>query len=233
MITTDSNTKEKITFHWPDINVAVISVDKSLHGAQTYSQAGYIRLVIRRTQILLALLDNNIETFMFEVDCLWINNSVPLLHSHNGEYDMVFHGISGKAEKINGGFLYLFPTAPTKSVFKALNMILLRMDKKLQELPPGQCISERENDQEFLSKLVYMQYAGAKSKVFPLTTFGDGKWYSLPEVDRQSYKPYLINFNWIVGNKNKILRAKEWGHWFIKEDGMCDNDRVLKTLKSM
>jgi hypothetical protein len=117
-----------------NFKIVVISVDKSMHGAQKYSHAGYVRLVIRRTQILMALLENDIETFMFEVDCLWIRNSVPLLHSHAGQYDIVFNGVSNAGQRISGGFLYLFPTQPTKDVFVELNKMLLILDLKLQKL---------------------------------------------------------------------------------------------------
>lgn len=230
MITTDIDSKTKVNSLWPDIKIVVISVDKSMHGAQKYSHAGYVRLVIRRTQILMALLENDIETFMFEVDCLWIRNSVPLLHSHAGQYDIVFNGVSNRGQTINGGFLYLFPTQPTKDVFVELNKMLLRLDLKLQKLPPGKPISEGENDQVYLSKLVFKKFAGIKIKIFSMAEFGDGKWYSLSQKVKNKSNPYLINFNWIIGNSNKIARAKKWGHWFIKEDNSCDTEQVSKIV---
>jgi hypothetical protein len=39
LITTDIDSKTKVNSFWPDIKIVVISVDKSMHGAQKYSHA--------------------------------------------------------------------------------------------------------------------------------------------------------------------------------------------------
>lgn len=63
-----------------------------------------------------------------------------------------------------------------------------------------------------------------------MAEFADGKWYSLSQKVKDKSNPYLINFNWIIGNSNKIARAKKWGHWFIKEDNSCDAEQVSKIV---
>lgn len=230
LITTDTESKEKLNKLWPNVKVVAIRSETSSSGDQVYSHAGYVRLMIRRTQILLALLQNNIEIFLFEVDCLWVRNPVPVL-SKNVNYDILVNPVSNRPRIIAGGFIYMFPTQPTKLLWNELNNKLLQLEKKIKSLPPGRPISEGENDQIYLSGLVAKKFGGVKPKVLPLEEYADGKWYSWTKEKRKSSNPYVINNNWALGNKNKISRAKEWGHWFIKEDNSCDNEQVKKIIK--
>ena len=230
LITTDTESKDKLNKLWPNVKVVSIRSEKSTSGDQVYSHAGYVRLMIRRTQILLALLQNNIEIFLFEVDCLWIRNPVPVL-SKNVNYDILVNPVSNRPGIIAGGFIYMFPTKPTKIIWNELNNRLLQLEKKIKSLPPGRSISEGENDQMYLSGLVAKKIGGVKPKVLPLEEYADGKWYSWTIQKRKSSNPYVINNNWALGNKNKISRAKEWGHWFIREDNSCDNEQVKKIIK--
>lgn len=230
IITTDQESKDALNKLWPDIRVVAIA-GMPLKGDQVYSHAGYVRLMIRRTQILLEMLQNNIEIFLFEVDCLWLRNPVPDL-SRVVNYDILVNPVSERPGIIAGGFLYMFPTDATKSLWNELNNKLLQLDAKIKSLPAASGISEGENDQMYISGLVSKKFAGVKAKTLPLEEYADGKWYTFPEKKRQALNPYVINNNWALGNQNKISRAKEWNHWFIKEDNSCDMEKVGQIVKS-
>lgn len=184
--------------------------------------------MIRRTQILLELLQNGIETFLFEADCLWVKN--PLLFSLKlSKYDITFGGITGTSE-ITGGLMYLIPNKATIETFRELNKMLINLEFKMQYMPSEQFISAAENDQMFLSYLVKKKFAGLNSNVVSSSLFADGKWYCMSRRERQMSSPLLINNNWVVGNKNKTARAKMWGHWFINDDNTCNFKQVDHIL---
>jgi hypothetical protein len=50
------------------LNIAVIPIGESLQTDQDFSQVGYIRIMIRRIQIMSALLQNGIEALLFECE---------------------------------------------------------------------------------------------------------------------------------------------------------------------
>ncbi|XP_071179339.1 uncharacterized protein [Mytilus edulis] len=229
LITTDSESKDHLNTLWPDVKVVAIS-GMSSKGDQTYSHAGYVRLMIRRTQILLKMLQNNIEIFLFEVDCLWIKNPVPTLAKNIG-FDILVNPVSNRPGIVAGGFIYMFPTRATKYLWNELNNKLTKLEQRIRNLPPGRGISEGENDQIYLSDLVKRRVDGLKCKTLPLTEFSDGKWYSFPNKTRTASDPYVVNNNWVNGNQNKISRAKAWGHWFIRKDNSCDTENVKEIVK--
>ena len=80
------------------------------------------------------------------------------------------------------------------------------------------------------SAYVFFRYNDIRVKELPLSTYADGKWYSLPEDKRLASRPLIVNNNWVLGNQKKIERAKQYGHWFIKEDFSCDMDQVKKIV---
>jgi hypothetical protein len=80
----------------------------------------------------------------------------------------------------------------------------LSLDLKLQKLPPGKPISERENDQVYLSKLVFKKFAEIKIKIFSMAEFADGKWYSLSQKVKDKSNPNL-NGQEHIENKNSLM----------------------------
>lgn len=180
--------------------------------------------MIRRTQILLELLQNGIETFLFEADCLWVKN--PLLFSLKfSKYDITFGKITGMNE-VTGGLMYLMPNQATIATFRELNKMLITLEFKMQYMSSEQFISAAENDQMFLSYLVKKKFAGLNSNIVSSTLFADGKWYCMTRKERLMSSPLLINNNWVLGNLNKTARAKMWGHWFINDDNTCNYKQV-------
>ena len=90
IIATSQHTKHCLQRTSPDLNIAVIPIGESLQSDQDFSQVGYIRIMIRRIQIMSALLQNGIEALLFECDFLWIKNPLDVFNSDRSNYDMVF-----------------------------------------------------------------------------------------------------------------------------------------------
>lgn len=233
IIVTSQQTKHDLLKISPDLNIAVIPIGESLQTDQDFSQVGYIRIMIRRTEIMSALLQNGIETLLFECDFLWIKNPLEILYSHRSKYDMVFIGNSKLPNTINGGFMYMFPTKKTKAVLAELNNMMQNLGETIKNHRIWKLQSPFENDQFYLSKLVNDRFAGINTIVLPLSDFEDGKWYSYSKDMRAMINPYVIHNDWLSGNKNKIARVKKWGHWFLKDDNTCDYELVKKTLNQL
>ncbi|KAK3600225.1 hypothetical protein CHS0354_003023 [Potamilus streckersoni] len=229
IITTDKGSKEKLNKFWPEVNVVALDLDE-MKGNQVYSRAGYVRLMIRRTEILMTLLNAGVEMFLFEVDCLWLTNVIPTLHADSG-YDLLVNPVAERKNTYAGGFLYMWPTNKTIELWKELTKRMLSLGEKIKKFPGNKYVVESENDQIYFSALVTEKFGGIKIKVLPLQDYADGKWYSLPDKERMASRPQVINNNWVEGNAKKIDRAKKWGHWFIKEDNSCDMNQVNKVLK--
>ncbi|XP_061188411.1 uncharacterized protein LOC133196559 [Saccostrea echinata] len=227
-ITGDKESAKKINEKWP--SVTAVQLDGVHSGNQEYSHVGYVEMMVRRSEVLLEILEQNIPIFLFEVDCLWIKNPLENLRSYS-DVDIVVNAVSERSKIIAGGFLYMHPNEASKQMWRALTEQLTDLGEKIKNSPDTQLISESDNDQVYLSQLLFSKYGGLKYKILSTQDYADGKWYKLSKEKREQLKPYLINNNWVIGNAAKIMRAKEWGHWFLKNSGECDQERVQKVVR--
>ncbi|KAH3882721.1 hypothetical protein DPMN_006665 [Dreissena polymorpha] len=228
IITTDEISKTNLTRDWPEIHVFSMEMTTS-KGDQTYSHAGYIKIMVKRTEMILAILMADIEIFLFEVDCLWLANPTPALQQEKG-VDILVNPVEGVYKVYAGGFLYLFTTPRAKSLWKQLTVMMMNLGQKVEKMNEKQYISEAENDQQYISKLINDRYGGLLIKELSLDVYADGKWYEKSESDRAKLRPVIINNNWVLGNKKKMERAMKWKHWFIRPDWSCDMDLVRQVV---
>lgn len=227
LITGDNESAKKIQEKWPE--VTAVQLEGVHSGHQEYSHVGYVELMVRRSEFILEILAKNIPIFLFEVDCLWIRNPLKNLESYRG-VDIVANAVSDKPKVIAGGFLYIHPTGASKQMWRTLTKRLTNLGKKIKNSPDTMIISEMENDQVYLSQLIFSKQSGLRYKILPTADYADGKWYTLSKERRNKLNPYLINNNWVRGNSAKIKRAKKWGHWFLKDTDICDRKRVQKIV---
>ncbi|XP_045186422.2 uncharacterized protein LOC123544411 isoform X1 [Mercenaria mercenaria] len=231
VITMDNESKIKLNRDWPEVSVFHLQLDIP-KGDQEYSHVGYVKIMIRRTEIILSLLQANIDLLLLEFDYVWFSNPIPGLQKRSG-VDMLVNPVSNTGGTVfNGGLLYLFATDRTKTLWTKLTEMMWKLEREIKEKPNNKAISEGQNDQTFLSKLIRERYANITTQLLTLDVYADGKWYSMSNAQRQKLHPIVISNNWIIGNKNKINRAKEWNHWFLRPDNTCDMDTVKKIVYS-
>ena len=229
IIASDNDTEQTVKRKRPEIATVAIS-GYSMKGHQTYTRAGYVRLCIKRTQILNWILQENMGIFLFEFDSLWVRNPVPEMTAFD-DYDLVTTPVAGRPGKFTTGFYYMAPTNPMKKFWQELTRRLNILDNKLKKLAPRTVISESANDQLYFAALLKEKYAGIRIKALSLSEYPDGKWYRLPAKKRYTTKIFVLNNNWIIGNSKKIQRAKKFGHWFLHADGTCDVEQVRRTVQ--
>lgn len=228
-ITTDGQSKIRLNKDWPRVNVVSLPEETALNDNQAYSKVGYVKLMVKRTEILNSLLINNIEILLFEVDCLWISNPINDCRRRAMTNDVIVTCIAQMPSAIAGGFIYMKPTTATKKLWKRLTEKMRILGKEIKQKDPKKHVSESKNDQIFFMQLIQNRYANIKYHVLPWDFYPDGKWYTNIK-NKQLKRPVIINNNWVIGNEKKIKRAKKWGHWFVDENFKClmnDVDRVV------
>lgn len=230
MIATSENVRQKLLQMTDKIHVVTIPFDEELQNHLEYSHVGYLRLMVLRTRFINMLLQSNIETFLFECDFLWLNNPLEIMFSARRTYDIIVISDTEKGEVINGGFYYLFPTQKTKTLFKRLTKMMEDFGKTIQHLNYTKPVSESKNDQAFLTHLIKNSYAAVKTLVLPFRNFPSGLWYRMSAAKTKSWKPIVIHNNWIIGNINKVKRAKSKGNWFLTDDFKCNVSKVKELM---
>jgi hypothetical protein len=103
----------------------------------------------------------------------------------------------------------MFPTNKAKTVLSEPNNMMPNLGETIENHRIWKLQSPFENDQFYLSKLVNDCFAGINTIVLRLTYFEDGKWYIYSKELRALLNTYVIHKDWLSGNKNKIVRAKE------------------------
>ena len=226
-VTTDVTTGQRLKTLWPKLTVVSFNTS-GFSGAQEYSKAGYVRITAERTRLVLRLLEAGLRMLLFEVDCLWLSDPLPLLTAREG--DIIATKVTSSADTASG-FLLLNPTTATVSLWRRLTQAMMELHVRLEKSKDSHLVPEELDDQPFLTGLVKRKYAGIRIVYMPPETFTDGKWYGLPASARAARpRPVIINNNWVIGKDAKVRRAKAFGHWFwISDSGTC-NSTALHSL---
>ncbi len=99
------------------------------------------------------------------------------------------------------------------------------------EIPP----EKAKHEQEILRLDVLPQMlAKGEIKTVDLDTclYTSGLWYTEKEKHQRkcnSIVPSVLNNNWIIGNQQKIDRAKFHKHWFLSVDSCFDWNATLQA----
>ena len=152
IITTDEQSKDKLTRDWPEIHVVAMDIG-NVGGDQVYSHVGYVQIMIRRTEMILSIAMADVDIFVFEVDCLWLANPVPDLQQMN-DYDVLVNPVAERTAVYAGGFLYLFKTDKARALWKELTNQMQALGERIKTLPKDKYISEGDNDQIYFSGLI-------------------------------------------------------------------------------
>jgi hypothetical protein len=116
---------------------------------------------------------------------------------------MLLIGNYYEPNSINGGFVYMFPTNTTIQVLHKPVEQMVNLAEHIQGLSNKDEVTERENDQMYLSKLVRDEYAGLKHFVQPYCYFTDGVWYTMTKEKKLTLDPVVIHNDYVSGNDKK------------------------------
>lgn len=229
VITTDLQTVKILRRDWPDVHAVAVDL-KVPPGNQGYSRVGYVKIMVKRAEILLDILKSGVNFMLTEFDYVWFGNPVPTFEALAGA-DILINPVSLTNGRIsNGGLIYTFSTPKSIQLWNKLVEMMRGLGEKLESMPDNAKFSEYENDQEFFSQLIRERYADVQTHDLPLERYADGVWYMMSDTERAKTNPIMISNNFIEGNVNKMKRAKQWKHWFLRDDCTCDVDLVSRTV---
>lgn len=71
-----------------------------------------------------------------------------------------------------------------------------------------------------------MNYEGVRYGLVDYnTSVVDGKWYT-NKILRRRTSPKAIHNNFLTTTREKIIRFKAFGQWFLKSDDSCDDEKL-------
>ncbi len=191
-----------------DFNVSLVFLISYSTGSLSYGQRAYYDLMLFRSTVILKLLDVGVNVWLIESDAVWFDDPTIEL-SRFSDIDV----ITGQDGNINdnipeGGFIFLNSTVSTRNMWRRLRLEHKKILSKLHADEVGDAGSEM---------LLLPKYlASVKWRFFSRSKFVSGKWYRDKKM-RERAKPIVIQNNWIIGNHNKTLRARAWGHWYLND----------------
>ncbi|XP_070552145.1 uncharacterized protein [Ptychodera flava] len=183
----------------------------------------YYRFILLRTWVILLLLQSDIPVTLIESDAVWFDDALPIINSY-ASYDIVSAPNGATERGISGGFIYLSNTETTKTlwldVFRQFEDRVNALNDESRKM--GYIVSEMK----ILSK--ELTTTDIRVKTLPIENFVSGLWYKKPQL-RDITNPVVIQVNYIIGVDEKIKQAKRWGHWFLTDDGQCEeNNAIMK-----
>jgi hypothetical protein len=209
----------------------------------THGTYGYWKLTEARVQMLSDLVDEGIAFLNWEPDAIWLRNPLGDAELVKAAASLADIAISSDIDTegrhfLAVGLMLVRSNARTKQLFRHLKSML---SSNIRSLGPHKYkddvgASKALMEQEILEGLLTTGYANITHHQLNPCVYAGGLWYKPEEITRRRNcilkhgVPVLINNNWIIGNDAKIQRAKDWGHWFISSDGMCDAERVAKAI---
>ena len=224
-----------------DVHVVDSSLnDESLQSDMSYGTAAYWRMTERRVKMLGVILRSGVSFFNIEPDAVWVRNPLRDPRVVRSDHDMVVavEMTESMEYQYAFGFLLLRSNARTRSLYDELERHLSASISSVtrnfsgpEEMPFTAELSE----QMVLKKIISREMHSVSLSFLDACLYVSGRWYKNQEFRKYCKDtrdvPYVINNNWIVGNKAKIERAKLWGHWFIDDNGRCDRheSRRFKT----
>ncbi|XP_021369514.1 UDP-D-xylose:L-fucose alpha-1,3-D-xylosyltransferase-like [Mizuhopecten yessoensis] len=230
LLTMDKNSTNLLKRDWPEVHTVHLPA-KDFKGDQEYSKAGYVKMMHLRTQVINLLLRNKIPLLLFETDCLWISNPIPEVIQAVKGHDILAVKPTHKHGYL-GGFMCLMPTEAALKVWGELSERMLSLHNSLTSLKDNEKVADETNDQVFFSSIMEQERKNIKVYEFSNKKIVDGKWYiDFTGKDRKEMRPFIINNNWVLGNKDKITRAKKWGHWFVSDSLQCNMMQVNKVIQ--
>ena len=208
LIATDFVSHQALSVHVP--HVVLLERDRSLD--LSYGQAAYFEFMSFRAKIVEELLYRGNNIWLVESDSVWFADPFPYLQEI---YDMdVIAGQDGiLSESIpEGGFLFLNATSRTKVMWSDLRQ---QHERALEEMSGTDNVGDAGSEMLMLPD----HLKKVRWTFFPKHRFVSGLWYTNTDMQATS-RPVIIQNNWIIGNREKINRAKAHGHWFLVESSM-------------
>ena len=174
-----------------------------------YGQAHYFNYMLFRTRLISSLLCLNLTVWLTESDAVWLNDPSHIVLTTPGNIVTMSDSRAPQRKIIQGGLLLLRPASTTVTLWSQL---LVAFKHKLSHVSLHSDIGDSGSEQLLLTSMVHPHNVAWLNP----TQFVSGQWYTDASYRSFAPSPYIILNNYIIGNTNKIMRAKKWNHWFLR-----------------
>jgi FkbM family methyltransferase len=210
-VTTDQVAYDALTAF--DTTLHVVLEPYTAPKTMQYGQSTYYNYMLFRTKLITILLDSNLTLWLTESDAVWLKDPTNIVLETEG--DMVTMSDDRPPRKLlQGGFQLLRPTDATKRVWTRMRDAFETKMKIVSKQEIGDHGSEQLMLDSMISKDAELRVGWLDPQKFV-----PGLWYKDTSYQKTLPAPAVILNNWIVGNDAKVARAKEWGHWFLEQNG--------------
>ncbi|XP_077862383.1 uncharacterized protein LOC144344182 [Saccoglossus kowalevskii] len=182
----------------------------------SYGRVSYYQFGLFHVKMIGRLLENGINLLITESDDVWFSNPVPVLSTWEHPSDMRVSVVNyyGGPE-FRAGFLYLNASSAAQRVWKTLGRRLGHRIETFKDNAQWN-ISEIFAEQVMLSKIANYEDP-IRLDYLHRDRFVSGQWYSSKDMQNKTI-PIVLQNNYIIGNANKVTRATQWGHWFLRQN---------------
>ena len=216
----------------PDYDIArqIRELNKALHvfvfesnatEAGSFGTFSYHRTVHERMRLQNLLIQRGINIMIIEADQVWLRPITKQLQPLFQRFDLLasdeLHHSSPRQKYVCAGFYGISSTNRTRGFFESY---FTQHTAQINFFQTTRNISDFTNDQVLLSQL--LPASGLKVKWFDKCMYSNGMWYNSSSLrDECQGQLALLHNNYIVGNLQKIERAKKWKHWFLSSSDKC------------
>jgi len=212
-------TAELLSF---DPGLKVFTGGHESSGPLSFGTLPYFKLTMQRLEIQNALLQG-LETnqrrclMMIEADATWLISDVdeelarlfeafPLISADNAD-----HSEDQSTREISAGFSGFCPTRDVKNLFAEYT------SQYRTKLSRAKRSNPLLGEQLLLSQMI----DATRTEVYWLDSckYATGLWYISDEYRKKCPSPTVLQNNYIIGNDEKVKRAKENRHWFLHHSG--------------
>jgi hypothetical protein len=191
-------------FNRKGYKTSLIDDNEKLRTFQEFNNSNWSGMMFYKVEaIYKSLLNNNFVCYT-DGDIVFENKVfMDYLHQNISDHDILFQDEFFEND-ICAGFMFIKSNENTLRIFNPENVLQHKKENSdSSKIPYGVCW----NDQYYLNQLKNSNQINYKK--LPLDLFPNGRYYYYNHV----HSPYLIHFNWVIGNE-KIDKMKYYNKWY-------------------
>lgn len=196
----------------------VYSLPTSTHGDVAYGTYEYFALTLHRLELQDALIQAGHNVMLIEADAVWFSREVNAELKSKFRKAEIFSADNSvspeKFHEFSAGFSGYRGKSP--SVRELFSDYTISYAAKLSQFAFRKGNVGNVGEQLHLMKLI--KKYDVKVLWLDDCFYVPGFWYRA-ESGSRCFGTRVLQNNYIVGNREKVNRAKSWRHWFLAEDG--------------
>ena len=151
------DTEIRLKRRWPNVKTVTVNQSKSeLNGTLRFGTVGYVRMMVRRTDLMNALIQAHVSMLLFETDFIWFENPVPdfLAMGRDKDLDLVGTVSTAYTQIMCGAFIYFRNTARMRTLWAEVTRQMHVLEGRVHSKTDGSGAPFRQNEQVFLNGLL-------------------------------------------------------------------------------